>query len=249
MQNRSKYGLKYVPLEFPDAFPLYIHDHLRHPSREIAVLHRHNCMELGFCVDGKGLFAVEGKIMDFRSGDFTVIGSSEAHLAASAPGTTSHWYWFYLDFERLLRPAFPETDLRFLGSLRGAAFRNVFNGTAYPWGPLILKQLFCAETKEEKIALLLLFSARLRDIRRFCGDGSGGGEVRIRTDCESGKLFRSALSGTDFRCGGGALVRDEYCKLPAGFSAGDGRCSAGLSEPSADLHGESGTPDGALADI
>ena len=164
MQNRSKYGLQFVPVEFSGGFPLYVHDHLRHPSREISVLHRHDCMELGFCVEGKGVFAVEGKIMDFRSGDFTVIGPSEAHLAASAPGTTSHWYWFYLDFERLLRPAFLETDLRFLGSLRGAAFRNVFNGTAYPWGPLILKQLFCAETKEEKIALLLLFSARLREI-------------------------------------------------------------------------------------
>ena len=98
MQNRSKYGLQFVPVEFSGGVPLYVHDHLRHPSREISVLHRHDCMELGFCVEGKGVFAVEGKIMDFRSGDFTVIGPSEAHLAASAPGTTSHWYWFYLDF-------------------------------------------------------------------------------------------------------------------------------------------------------
>lgn len=186
MQNRSKYGLQFVPVEFSGGFPLYVHDHLRHPSREISVLHRHDCMELGFCVEGKGIFAVEGKIMDFRSGDFTVIGPSEAHLAASAPGTTSHWYWFYLDFERLLHPAFPETDLRYLRSLRGAAFGNVFRGTEHPWGPLILKRLFCAETKEEKIALLLLFAVRLRE-----ESGTFAEEIPVEENSGFGRIAKA----------------------------------------------------------
>ena len=66
MQNRSKYGLQFVPVEFSGGFPLYVHDHLRHPSREISVLHRHDCMELGFCVEGKGIPSAPRALEDAR---------------------------------------------------------------------------------------------------------------------------------------------------------------------------------------
>ncbi len=119
-------------------------------------------MELGLCLEGEGVFVVESKIMNFRSGDFSVIGPSEAHLATSSPGTTSHWVWFYLDFERLLLPHFPNLDLSALSTLRGSRFRNIHDGTRDPRGGRLLADLFHAEEKEERCALLLLLALHLR---------------------------------------------------------------------------------------
>lgn len=107
----------------------------------------------------------------------------------------------------------------------------------------------CGDERVEDCAASSVCRASPGRVRNFCGRDSGGGELRVRADRESGELFRIALFGTDYRCGCGAFMRDEHCEFPAGLSAGDGRRSAGLSEPSADLHGESGTPDGTLADI
>ena len=143
-------------------FPLRIHDHLRHPAQEIDHLHRHGCLELGLCLEGEGVFVVEGKIMNFRKGDYSVIGPTEAHLATSAAGTTSHWVWFYLDFERILLPHFPDLDLRFLPALGGTDFRNVRDGETDPRSGRLLEELFRSNEREEQCALLLLLALHFR---------------------------------------------------------------------------------------
>ena len=132
MQNRPNYAIQFLSQAPGGTFPLSIHDHPRHPAREIDYLHRHDCLELGLCLEGEGVFVVEGKIMNFRRGDYSVIDPTEAHLATSAAGTTSHWVWYYLDFERILLPHFPDLDLRFLPALRGAGFRNIRNSNPDP---------------------------------------------------------------------------------------------------------------------
>ncbi len=163
MQNHPKYELELMRIPLTEKIPLYIHDHLRHPPREIVYLHRHNCMELGLCVEGEGIFVVEEKIMSYRTGDMTLIGTAEAHLAASSPGTTSHWIWFYLDFEKLLLPHFPEMDLDFLSRLHGGRFRNVLKREEHAWGRPILEALFRASYPEEKIAWCVLLALRLKE--------------------------------------------------------------------------------------
>jgi len=163
MQNQPIHDLLLHPVCFTDSYPLLIHDQRDHPSREIVYLHRHNCQELGLCVKGDGIFVVEGKIMNFSAGDFSFIGPGEAHLAASSPGTTSHWIWFYFDCERILLPRFPELGLNFLHFLRGGKFNNIFDGKRHPWGTRFLEELFQARSEEEKTAWLLLISARLRE--------------------------------------------------------------------------------------
>ena len=162
MQNQPKHDLLLEPVSFTDSYPLLIHDQHDHPSREIVYLHRHNCLELGLCVKGDGIFVVEGKILTFSAGDFSVISPSEAHLATSSPGTTSHWIWFYFDSERILLPRFPEMDLNFLHLLRGGNFSNIFDGKRHSWGARFLEELFTARSEEEKTAWLLLMLTRLR---------------------------------------------------------------------------------------
>lgn len=162
MQNQPIHDLLLHPVCFTDSYPLLIHDQRDHPAREIVYLHRHDCLELGLCVKGDGIFVVEGKILNFSAGDFSFIGPSEAHLAASSPGTTSHWIWFYFDSERILLPRFPESDLNFLHLLRGGNFNNIFDGKRHPWGAYFLEELFKAQSEEEKTAWLLLMLTRLR---------------------------------------------------------------------------------------
>lgn len=163
MQNQPKYTLQSAPLHFQGKRPLYMHDDARHPSREIVYLHRHDCMELGFCVEGEGVFAIEGKLLNFKAGDLSLIGPAEAHLAGSSPGTTSHWIWFYLDFEKLLLPHFPELDLSFLTRLHGPRFCNILDGSIHPWVRTLPDALFRAEREEEQTAWILLIALRLKD--------------------------------------------------------------------------------------
>ena len=162
MQNRPNYAIQFLSQAPGGTFPLSIHDHPHHPAREIDYLHRHDCLELGLCLEGEGVFVVEGKIMNFRRGDYSVIDPTEAHLSTSAAGTTSHWVWYYLDFERILLPHFPDLDLRFLPALRGAGFRNIRDGGTDPRGSRLLEELFRAEEQEEQCALVLLLALHFR---------------------------------------------------------------------------------------
>lgn len=201
MQNRPNYAIEFAPVSVDDPFPLQIHDHRRHPARTIRYLHRHNWMELGLCLEGEGVFVVEGKIMNFRPGDYSVIGPTEAHLATSAAGTTSHWIWFYLDFERILLPHFPDLDLRFLQGLRGPEFRNIRNGETDTRGSRLLEELFRADEREEQCALLLLLALHFR--KQF-----GETVSHFRSGRNAGEFERLAPAITYFsrNCAGTASV-------------------------------------------
>ncbi len=163
MQNQAKYTLQLEPVHFPDSFPLLLHDHRDHPAREILRLHRHDCVELGMCLAGEGVFVVEGKVMPFRSGDVSLIGPAEAHLAASSPGTTSHWIWYYLDFSRILLPHFPEFDAGFPARLRGAEFCNIMSGECAARLRRLLEPLAVADSSEAKSAWVLLLACELKN--------------------------------------------------------------------------------------
>lgn len=201
MQNQPNYAIEFTPIPLEDSFPMQIHDHRRHPARTIRYLHRHNCVELGLCLEGEGVFVVEGKIMNFRRGDYSIIGPAEAHLATSAAGTTSHWVWFYLDFDRILLPHFPDLDLRFLGGLRGNGFHNILDGRSDPRGGQLLAELFRTDEREEQCALLLLLALHLR--RRYGGDA-----LRQPSERNAGELERLAPAITYFsrNCAGTATV-------------------------------------------
>ena len=166
VQNQPKYALQWEPVCFPASFPLSLHDHRDHPAREIVRLHRHDCTELGMCLAGEGIFVVEGKVMPFRSGDVSLIGPSEAHLATSSPGTTSHWIWYYLDFSQILLPHFPEFDAGFPARLRGAEFCNIVSGECAAALRALLEPLAKADCEEAKTAWVLLLALELK--RLFC---------------------------------------------------------------------------------
>ncbi len=162
MQNRPSYEILPHPVRFVDDSGIVMDDQRRHWDRPITCLHRHDCMELGLCVEGSGTFVVEGKVLDYRAGDVSVIGPKEAHLAASRAGTTSHWRWFYLDFERILLPRFPEMRLDFLASLRGKSFRNLPEEEGRERLRPLLESLFQAREAAARTAWCVLLALELR---------------------------------------------------------------------------------------
>jgi AraC-like DNA-binding protein len=101
-------------------------------DRPIRFLHTHECLELGYCYSGSGVFVVGGKVLPFAAGDVSFINHTEPHLARSAPGTSSHWTWVYLDPVRLVGPMPDDAALLDPTPLAGPGFRNLLPADAHP---------------------------------------------------------------------------------------------------------------------
>ena len=100
-------------------------------DRPITYLHGHDCLELGYCRQGAGIFVIGSKILPFRAGDVVVI-AGEMHLAQSLPGTVFHPVWIYLDPARLVRAVPEDHAVLATTRLRGHGFRNVISPREHP---------------------------------------------------------------------------------------------------------------------
>jgi AraC-like DNA-binding protein len=122
-------------------FPVRIDSSRQQGDQPITYLHGHDCLEIGYCHSGAGIFAIAGKVLPFGAGDVTVIGPSEFHLARSMPGTSSVWDWIYLDPLRLL--PLPPPNLRSvdLSRLAGDRFSNVISAEKDPFLAVLVKEL------------------------------------------------------------------------------------------------------------
>jgi len=100
-------------------------------DQPITWLHVHDCLELGYCFSGSGVFMVGEKILPFRAGDVSIINHTEPHLARSAPGTASQWTWIYLDPLRLM-PAGMEMAMLDPTPLAGPSFGNLKHESDHP---------------------------------------------------------------------------------------------------------------------
>lgn len=119
-----------VPLD-PDE-PIAAHLDYPLSDRPITRLHVHECLELGCCHAGHGVFMIGGQVRTFAAGAVVVIPAGEPHLASSAPGTSSRWTWLYLAPERLLAPGVLDATWLDTSALRGSGFEHVFASETYP---------------------------------------------------------------------------------------------------------------------
>lgn len=125
-------AVKYRHVELMDDLPITADPASLLDDHPIRYLHRHQCAEIGLCVEGSGVFVVGEKVMEFTAGDVTFINQSEVHLARSMPGTTSRWHWIYLDPVRLAVASRFEHGLLDPAPLAGADFRNVIHSHESP---------------------------------------------------------------------------------------------------------------------
>ncbi len=168
MQKRPKQPFSYAKIELDGEFPAAAGPLYEQRDRAITSLHFHDYHEIGICIDGAGIFVVEGKVLPFKEGDAIFIARDERHLAQSLPGTASHWHWLYFDFERLLCPAFTDTSLADMSQLSGPGFANVVSRDSHPKICALVRSLLeaCQGSsplrREEIVALLALFSIEMR---------------------------------------------------------------------------------------
>ncbi len=112
--------------DFDKAFPVHRLNWLV-PDKAKEYLHYHNGLEFGLCRSGQGIFVIADKVRPFRTGDVSIIDSSERHFAQSVPGVQSDWTWAQMDVIGLLAPLCRDMDVVDPSYLRGPSFPNVFS--------------------------------------------------------------------------------------------------------------------------
>jgi len=89
------YKVDYSPYNLQEEFPVHLLE--RHEQGdEIKRLHFHNCLEIGYCCEGEGIFIVDNKILTFSKGDVSVIFKNQIHIAQSEKGKLSRWKFLSL---------------------------------------------------------------------------------------------------------------------------------------------------------
>ena len=141
MQKRPLYKFGYSEIILPEDFPFTVSPLFEQSDREITALHSHNVIEFGICLDGNGIFVVEDKILPFHAGDASIITNREMHLAQSTRGTSSHWYWICVNLEKILYPAFRNSEIVGTDYLSGTGFNNIIHVSKYPEICSLLRQI------------------------------------------------------------------------------------------------------------
>ncbi|OZB95487.1 AraC family transcriptional regulator [Paenibacillus sp. XY044] len=102
MQNRPfDYKVVSEPYLLPSDFPVdWLSNHVQGDD-EITYLHFHNCLEIGYCLEGSGVFFVEDKILPYTQGDVSIIFPNQLHLAQSLKGKESRWHFCFIDPDAL----------------------------------------------------------------------------------------------------------------------------------------------------
>ena len=165
---------EFAPIRLPSEFAVSSVDvNIRGEVPDIPP-HIHDCLELGYCYSGEGLFLVEDKILPFRAGNAVLINNREVHVMMSSPGGKTHWAFLNLDPIALLAGYVRERDDRLeTASFCGNAFPNVIDDAKYPELILPIKTIIEARLNEpsgfssEIRALVWLLLVRLHRVFRL----------------------------------------------------------------------------------
>lgn len=136
MQKRSRdWKIEYAPVPLEAELAIKGGKADIQTDRPITFLHVHDCLEVGYCFSGSGVFVIGEKVLPFAAGDVSFINHTEVHLARSAPGTQSEWTWIYLDPMRLAGSGgagLGQLDRIDPTSCAGAGFENILSARGHP---------------------------------------------------------------------------------------------------------------------
>ena len=157
MQNRSNDNLPaffirqdtfpYKELRKPHIAPLEIYD--------FTFLHFHDFLEIGCCVEGKGICRVEDKEYAFQKGDVQIIFPFQKHLSKNLENEHSQWYWLNINPYILME----KTSLTTLSKIEHLMFKEmglcgIFSQEEHPEIAKLVKALL-HETLECSVAIPL----------------------------------------------------------------------------------------------
>ncbi len=122
MQNSAELTNIYTHINFRENRILSTSDLYILKETDITYLHYHNYLEIGYCIQGHGIFNINNHLLGFESGDVVMIPKGYNHLAMSLPNTTSSWIWLYPSteitdsYKKLIPGVFHWTDHSLLTS-------------------------------------------------------------------------------------------------------------------------------------
>lgn len=111
-------------MRFSHRLPLYCSKLYTQNDDPILYLHHHDCVEIGYCHSGTGVFVIGSKIIPFTQGDIVIIAPGELHLAQSSKGTESVWTWIYCDPAAIVAPLTIDPALADFSVYCGNHFNN-----------------------------------------------------------------------------------------------------------------------------
>ena len=134
MLNQSKelFDAMYAPIKLDPEFPVSELDHTMRAEIPIEA-HVHDCLEIGYCFNGSGIFIVENKILRFRVGDAVVINHRELHTMKGSPDSITDWYFLSLSPAALLAGIVrEEEEVLETENLSGPDFNNILASETHP---------------------------------------------------------------------------------------------------------------------
>ncbi len=75
------------------------------------LLHFHNLLEIGVCLEGEGDMFFEEERIPYHPGMITVIPENYPHGTNSAEGTESYWEYLFVDIQKVLQDLYPDDVL------------------------------------------------------------------------------------------------------------------------------------------
>jgi len=162
MQNQSNY----VPYIFSKDLPfIQWNDYLYTPPINKTQMHAHNCLEVGFCFEGSGVFYLNNRLVPYQRGDITIIMPNHPHIAKSNEMDLAKWHFVMVDvgFYKLLPQSInkscllltPSTDLLYIYSKEFVhSFITKTNNqhtNALALGQLIINQILIQTSNEPPV--------------------------------------------------------------------------------------------------
>ncbi len=132
MQNQSTFHIEVerladkLPVDFPISRTVYHHAYFGSTLYQ----HIHDCLEIGYCRSGAGIFLIGKKIMPFAAGDVVVISEREMHGIRNGPGEESDWEFLFLTPTALVGVDREAPESLSTACLAGPEFHNVKHAEA-----------------------------------------------------------------------------------------------------------------------
>ena len=217
-QPPHPYRIEWDPLHLPAEFPFVCGRVTVQGDNPITMLHVHDCLEVGYCFDGRGVFVIEDKVFPFSAGDVSVINNHEMHLAQSVPGTVSHWTWLIMDPVRLVGflPQGDSEALRF-DSLCGPKFVNLMTARDQPEIIAVTRQLI-EESTHQRPGYQTAIRALVWQLMVLLHRLPAGGH-RTARNAQERKVFQAAARANLGRIGAALEHLARHCAEPIAIPA------------------------------
>ena len=115
MSGEQNHAVFYRHFDLPANFPVIalLGDTWISRPEPIRRIHFHNCLEIGFLYEGKGLFYIDGETVPVEAPCVTLIPQNMPHFSRAAEDSICYWNWLYIDPVQLL----PDKDPQIAGAM------------------------------------------------------------------------------------------------------------------------------------